>query len=402
MKSKKNLYLKDWMRRLVNIVILLVFTLFWACEKVTKNPIGSDFIGRNSGSAFELPRVPLSKGNPRFEGIIPQSLGEGEELLLGRMNGFVYRSLLRFEVDLDSMGIEENSIDELKIESLSLSLSVRSSQNKGKNDISIGKPGIPWDELSTFVDTLSGIETEVHFVPIQGALAVLKGDSVLMVDLPESFIKSALVSGPSNVEIELILLPDESSDFILELISGDALDLLESENRPKVEIHYSMEGKELRYVTEIKEDTYWGERFRGGPNLDQLFLSTGIVYSSILHFKLPNSIPIGSTINSVKLELDVNDEYSFFDVFSFRIDQITIDPLTGDSTFVVIENRQLKQGGSNFDLSLSFRPIVQNWLSKRYSNHGLVLRPVQTYSKMEWVALRNANLRLIYSTPPNF
>ncbi len=389
------------MNRWVGMALMVAFLWGTGCENSSRSPVGSALVGRDSGSAVELPEVALSGGTPRFEGIVPQLLGGAEELLVGKMNGMAYRSLLRFRVNPDSLAGEGNSVGDLEVESLRLTLRVRSLRDPGEKGLAVGRPEGTWNELSAFVDTLSGAEIEMPAVPVSGALAVVQGDSVLKVDLPASFVKEAMVSDPSGTQIDLILVPDVTSDFILELVSGDALDILEVEQKPKVEIVYAVKGQSFRFESGLDEDTYWGARIDGGPEPDRLYLSTGIIYSSILRFELPETIPAASTVNSVQLEVDVDDAHSFFEVFTFRVDRMAVDPATGDTTFTPVDNRQLEPGVSRFDLSLTSRAIVQGWLAKTLTNHGFVLRPVQTAPKMDWVAIRNASLKLVYSVPPD-
>ena len=389
------------MNRWVGMALMVAFLWGVGCESASKSPVGSALVGRNSGRAVELPGVALSGGTPRFEGIVPQSLGGAEELLVGKMNGMAYRSLLRFRVNADSLAGEGNSVDDLEVESLRLTLGVRSLREPGEKGLAVGRPEGAWNESSVFVDTLSGVEIEMLAAPIPGALAVVQGNTALKVDLPASFVKEAMVSAPSGAQIDLMLVPEVTSDFILELVSGDAPQIQEVEQQPKVELVYSVKGEAFRYETGLEEDTYWGARVDGGPDSDRLYLSTGIIYSSILRFELPETIPAASTVNSVQLEVDVDGEYSFFNVFTFRIDRMAVDSATGDTTFTAVDNRQLEPGVSRFDLSLSSRTIVQGWLAKTLSNHGFVLRPVQSAPKMDWVVIRNARLKLVYSVPPD-
>ena len=107
---------------------LLIFALaafFTGCNTEKRNPLGEGFVGRDPGDAVALPAVPLKSAQSFHSLIFPTVMGQQEELLIGQMNGFLLRSLLRFNVPDEFYG---GVPPEVTIDSLRVNLGIRSSR----------------------------------------------------------------------------------------------------------------------------------------------------------------------------------------------------------------------------------------------------------------------------------
>ena len=82
---------------------MLIAVLLSGCGNRQENPVGSGLVTRGQGRVVELPLLPSRGGSTRFEGTFSRGFGEDEQLMVGRVSGLVFRSLLRFRLDVDSL-----------------------------------------------------------------------------------------------------------------------------------------------------------------------------------------------------------------------------------------------------------------------------------------------------------
>ncbi len=381
--------------------------LMWgaACGNRATNPIGGDLVGRDPGRVVALPALGLTEGTPKFGGVAPVVTGGSEELLVGRMNGLVFRSLLRFRVDADSLARASGVswAGALDVHAFRLFLKPRTSGLLGALDLAVSRPGLAWGETSVFSDTLSLEEIEMPATALSDALTSVVGDSVVVVDLPVSLVQDALTGGVASDSVDVLVHPTEGSeDFLVSFISKDAILLVTPKDRPRFELIYSFAGDSLRYESGAGVDTYWGARDGDGPDPGTLLLASGVRYDPILRFDLPDSIPAGATVNSARLEVDVDLDRSFLSVLPFSVGRVEVLAATGDTAYSNYDNPDEVQqfvSGASEPSFLIYPPLIQSWLSKTVPNRGLAIR-AQDVQAMGWVVLLNPRLKLIYSVPP--
>ena len=379
---------------------LLIFALaaFLAgCNTEKRNPLGEGFVGRDPGDIVALPAVPLKSARSFHSLVFPTVMGQQEELLVGQMNGFVLRSLLRFSVpDELSGGVPPG----LTIDSLRVTLGVRSARLVENASLIALRPDSPWEELQTYVDTLTLVETEVLATPIPGAVVQVFDDRV-RIDLPVSIMEDAIDAGSETVEI--LLQPDGEASFLLDIYARETT----SGQIPELEAVYRVGDVTARAAVQTDADTYWSARVNGGPPEDLAILSEGLFYGSVLNFDLPN-IPPGATINSAKLQLDIDLDRSFFSSFAFEIYGLRI--AEGDTAFTRFNERLLLEPATaTYTMN---QTLIQAWISGARENHGLALSPLNFTSAtglpallnspplIRWLVLKDVRLNLIYSLPP--
>ena len=379
---------------------LLIFALvaFLAgCNTEKRNPLGEGFVGRDPGDIVALPAVPLKSARSFHSLVFPTVMGQQEELLVGQMNGFVLRSLLRFSVpDELSGGVPPG----LTIDSLHVTLGVRSARLVENASLIALRPDSPWEELQTYVDTLTLVETEVLATPIPGAVVQVFDDRV-RIDLPVSIMEDAIDAGSETVEI--LLQPDGDASFLLDIYARETT----SGQIPELEAVYRVGDVTARAAVQTDADTYWSARVNGGPPEDLAILSEGLFYGSVLNFDLPN-IPPGATINSAKLQLDIDLDRSFFSSFAFEIYGLRI--AEGDTAFTRFNERLLLEPATaTYTMN---QTLIQAWISGARENHGLALSPLNFTSAtglpsllnspplIRWLVLKDVRLNLIYSLPP--
>lgn len=381
------------------LLIFFIVTCLAGCNTEKRNPLGEGFVGRDPGNTVALPAIPL-KSARSFQSLIePTVMGEQEELLIGQMNGFLLRSLLRFNVpDELSGGVPPG----LTIDSLRVNLGIRSARLVENASLIALRPDSPWEELQTYVDTISLVETEVLATPIPDAVAQVF-DDLVRVDLPVALLKDAVDAGDSSVEI--LLQPDGEAPFLLDIFAREATDIRADAPIPELEAVYRVGDVIERAVVQTDADTYWSARVNGGPPEDLAILVEGFFYGSVLNFDLPN-IPQGATINSAKLQLDINLDRSYFSSFPIEIYGLRI--AEGDTVFTRFNERLLiEPATATYTMN---QTLIQAWISGVRANHGLALSPLNLItgfplplnspSLIRWLVLKDARLNLIYSLPP--
>ena len=381
--------------------LVLAMAVVWgnACGNSKTNPVGGDLIGRQGGGVVELPVMSLSSGMSKFEGIYPQTQGLSGGLRVGRMNGLAFRSLLRFRVPADSLARAAGGSGVADLEEKSLQIRLFASLQMGKTELAVDRPDGAWDEFTVFSDTLT-YTSEIAFPssPILDAAAVALEDSSVIVDLPVAFVEEAIGADPLSAQIDVMLRP-AGEDFLTILMSRESGLAATNARWPQLEFKYSAGGETHTYHIGAQEDTYWGGRDGEGPPPDLLMLVSGIRYTSHLHFDLPDSIPAGATVNSVRLEMELDEAHSLLDLFTFSVDRIDILPGTADTIYTSFSTLQFDSLAPKpaFALDPTF---MQSWLATGAPNNGMALRP-QDDTQIIWVVFRNPKLHVVYSLPPD-
>ena len=383
------------------LLIFLILTCLAGCNTEKRNPLGEGFVGRDPGDTVALPSVPLKSARSFQSLIFPTVMGEQGELLIGQMNGFLLRSLLRFNVpDELSGGVPPG----LTIDSLSVNLGIRSARLVENASLIVLRPDTPWEELQTYVDTLSLVETEVLATPIPDAVAQVFEDRV-RIDLPVSLLKDAIDAG--FLSLDILLQPDGEAPFLLDIFAREATDIRADAPIPELEAVYRVGDVTERVAVQTDADTYWSARVNGGPSEDLAILAEGLFYGSVLNFDLPN-IPQGATINSAKLQLDFDLDRSYFSSFPIEIYGLRI--AEGDTAFTRFNERLLiEPTTATYTIN---QTLIQAWVSGARVNQGLALSPLNFTSPtglpallnspplIRWIVLRDVRLNLIYSLPP--
>ena len=383
------------------LLILGVVAFLAGCNTGKRNPLGEGFVGRDPGDTVALPAVPLKSARSFHSLTFPTVMGEQEELLVGQMNGFLLRSLLRFNVpDELSGGVPPG----LVLDSLRVNLGIRSARLVENASLIALRPDSPWEELQTYVDSISLVESEVLATPIPDAVVHVFEDRV-RVDLPVSLLKNAIEAGAPSVEI--LLQPDGEASFLLDIFAREATDIRADAPIPELEAVYRVGDVTERAAVQTDADTYWSARVNGGPSEDLIILSEGLFYGSVLDFDLPN-IPQGATINSAKLQLDIDLDHSYFSSLPFEVYGLTI--AEGDTAFTRFNERLLLEPATaTYTIN---QTLIQAWISGVRVNHGLALSPLNFTSTtglpallnspplIRWLVLKDVRLNLIYSFPP--
>ena len=199
--------------------------------------------------------------------------------------------------------------------------------------------------------------------------------------------------------------PDGESPFLLDIFAREATDIRADAPIPELEAVYRVGDVTERAVVQAEADTYWSARVNGGPTEDLAILSEGFFYSSVLNFDLPN-IPQGATINSAKLQLDIDLDRSYFSSFPIEIYGLNI---AEDDTAFTRFNERLLLEPTTATYTIN-QTLVQAWISGVRVNHGLALSPLNFITGfpiplnspplIRWIVLRDVRLNLIYSLPP--
>jgi len=392
------------------IFVLLLVGLFAGCNTDKRNPVGGGLLVRDAGQAFELNGIPLSSGKSFQELVFPVVMGEQEELLVGQMNGFVLRSLLRFRVQIGELASDAGAVPEdLVVDSLQIRLDIRSSRLPGNTSIVAMQPDSPWEELQGFVDTLTSVESEFLASPILAATTQVLENYVL-ITLPVTLLNAVRTVEADSPEVEILLQPRGTASFLLDFFAREARAAGTGVPIPELHMVYRVNGLLERAIVEPQADTYWGARVDGGPPEGLLILSEGLFFGTMLKFDLPTAIPQGATINSAKLEFDIDLDHSYFTTFSFEIYHLEFPAGQADTIFTRYNTPLLADPAqSTYAINQS---LIQAWLSGAQVNHGLALSPLNFTSTsglpsllnsppfLRWIVMRDVRLNLVYSLPP--
>ena len=394
-------------------LIFALAALLGGCNTEKSNPLGGGLIGRDPGDAVALSGIPLRAAQSRsfYLRNFPVRMGEQEELLVGQMNGFLLRSLLRFTVPIGQLATDAGGVSsDLTVDSLRVSLGIRASRLVENASLAALTPDSPWGELQTFVDTLALTATEVPATPIAGARTRVLEDRV-QIALPASLLEDARQAEAEAPTVEILLQPDGTADFLLDLFAREATAAGSGVAIPELELVYRVGELPDRATVRAGADTYWSARVNGGPPDNLLILSGGLFYGSILNFDLPADIPPGATINSAKLRFDIDLDRSYFSSFPFGIYRLTVLEGARDTAFTGYNTGSTSLSAEPTTATYTFDGLlIQAWISGVRENHGLALSPLNFPSPsglplkspplIRWLVLKDARLDLIYSPPP--
>ena len=388
----------------------VILSFLAGCDTDKRNPVGGAFIDRDAGQTFSLPSIPLRTGQSFQALVFPTRLGDQEDLLVGQMNKFALRSLLRFKIPIDQLAADAGGVSaDLTVDSLRIQVGIRSTRLVDNASLSVLHPQTDWDELQIFVDSLTLIEKEILASPIVGANAHVLQDRVL-IDLPGSFLTDLRVAEADSPTVDILLEPNGSAEFLLDLIARENAIINPGVLIPQLEMVYRVGDLVERTSIAPRADTYWNTRVEGGPSRDLILLSEGMFYGTTLDFDIPTQIPPGATINSAKLEFDVDHDRSFYSAFPFEIYHMEFTGSPQDTVFTRYNTPLLAEptiASYTFNQSL-----VQAWMSGAQVNQGLALSPLNRTSstglftllnsspKPRWIVLNDVRLNIVYSLPP--
>ena len=379
---------------------MLIAVLLSGCGNRQENPVGSGLVTRGQGRVVELPLLPSRGGSTRFEGTFSRGFGEDEQLMVGRVSGLVFRSLLRFRLDVDSLLLAAGGSGGADMDDLSVRIRIwKRPSTWGWESLQVLRPEQAWNEADEFVDTLRHTAVDFASSVIEGATAASLGDSLIQIDLPAGYVSSAVRENPDSTTVDVLLQPAGGARFFASLVSRHNA-LPENVNKlPKLVLTYSFGGTTYTHVADVSEDTYWAAR--DGPDPGMLVLATTVRLSPVFRFDLPDSIPMGATVTSSELRLNHDRSRSMFGEFTFSIERININAATGDTTFSQVNTWLFDEQVASYVLD---QTLVQGWISGTTRNLGLALStPITDIQNWDvnWVVFHNPMLRLIYSTPPD-
>ncbi len=379
---------------------MLIAVLLSGCGNRQENPVGSGLVTRGQGRVVELPLLPSRGGSTRFEGTFSRGFGEDEQLMVGRVSGLVFRSLLRFRLDVDSLLLAAGGSGGADMDDLSVRIRIwKRPSTWGWESLQVLRPEQAWNEADEFVDTLRHTAVDFASSVIEGATAASLGDSLIQIDLPAGYVSSAVRENPDSTTVDVLLQPAGGARFFASLVSRHNA-LPENVNKlPKLVLTYSFGGTTYTHVADVSEDTYWAAR--DGPDPGVLVLATTVRLSPVFRFDLPDSIPTGATVASSELRLNHDRSQSMFGEFTFSVERINVNSSTGDTTFSEVNTWRFDEQVATYVLD---QTLVQGWISGTTRNLGLALStPVTDIQNWDvnWVVFHNPMLRLIYSTPPD-
>ena len=381
-------------------MLLILCVVLVGCSTEKTNPAGQNLVGRDPGQVVTLPPVNLASGTSFQELVLPMILGQRPEILLGQMNGFQYQSLFRFRVPVDSLArVAGGTAANFVAEGVQIRLGIQDKRLINQAQVVALKPGQGWGEIQSFVDSLTLKERDFTGTLISGAVGAVVGDTSLVITLPVSYFESARSTNATAPRVEVLVAPDGIDDFLLDLVAREAQTIAALGRRPQIVVPYRVGTVVDTFRIGASADTYLAKRVAGGPPKDNLLMSKGTFYSSILNFDMPANIPKGITVNSAQLELDLDLDRSYFTAFPFELYHVEFQTSVQDTIYTLYNTET--QINPNPTVKFVFnQSLIQAWIAGAQVNQGMALRAVGTTLDMTWVRIRDARLNIIYSTAP--
>lgn len=383
---------------------MLLFVLPWVvvlgCSTEKSNPAGRALVGRDPGKVVTLPPVSLTSGTSFQELVLPMIMGQREEILLGQMNGFQYQSLFRFRVPVDSLAkVAGGTAADFVADAVTVRLGLRGHRLVNQAQVVALKPGQGWGEIQSFVDSLTLKERDFSATLIPGAVGSVSGDTSLVLTLPVSYFNAARTTNATAPRVEVLVAPDGIGDFLLDIVAREAQTVVALGRRPQFVLPYRVGNVVDTFRVGASADTYWARRVNGGPRTDNLLVSKGTFYSSILNFDMPSTIPRGVTVNSAQLELDLDLDRSYFTAFPFEIYHVEFQTAVKDTVYTLY-NTQTEINPTATVKFVFNQSLIQAWIAGAQINQGMAVRAVGTPLDITWLRIRDARLNIIYSTAP--
>ena len=417
--------------RLKLYFLLVPLLLFSGCGNRADNPVGEGLVTRSSGNVVELAALPVNSGNGsvRFENVFPLDYGFESRMLVGRMNGLIFRSLIKIRINADSLAISAglSNASDLSLNSLSLRLWRRSSLTRGDGEMSVHHPESQWNEFSVFADTLNFLEIDFPFAPTPFAVAKGRGDSLVTIEYPLDELTTTVRENTGDAQIDLLVAPLSPGDFLTGFhTKDDTISVVSFGRNPTYVLTYTVGDSVRIHQQQVLEDMYWAARDGDGPAQDVILLSTALRYTPIWRFDLPSSIPPGASVTAAQLLLDVDEEKSLFQPFAFGVNRIEFSdtgveqfntfntfrftPRSVASGTVYEVDELVSQSGATAWLPVLVQndtptlvldiSLPQSWISGEMPNNGIGLRS-RDDTRLNWIVFRNPRLKLVYSTPPD-
>lgn len=362
-------------------------------------------LDREAGGVREVLSLPVSTTRRLFEHIETLE-APATNLRIGRMNGFLFRSMLRFHVPVDSIATAAGGTSgaDVVIDSMRVQLEWFPQEGAylfhepGVGDFAVHRPEAFWNEASVFHDTTGASEVAFPSSAMEG-VTIEQTDSLATIRLPIDALRSA---GTAIDSVEILLEPSGSGEFMLAAHSSEASLLSAGRIPPRIVIDYRVNDQALQYETAAIQDISWGGRDEGGPPEDLVMISSGLRLSPILEFAFSDTIPRSATVNFAQLEFTIDMEQSLFDIVPIQLDAVSVAS-TGDTvytTFTTSSMVVLNYTTPEPEVVIPFsQTVVRNWLSGVAQNLGMALR-VQFDSNLSWIVIKDPRVSFNYTLAP--
>lgn len=366
-----------------------------ACGTTDPTPVGIDLVNRSGGDVVEVADIPPVRAASRFREIFPSVLGEAGELLVGRMNGVEYVSLI--EVALEPVDFPGGDPAALTVDSLFVELQIQGGLVRGTlGDVTVWVPDETWSETRAFVDTTDFRRAAFARQAIATA-APTRIDSTVRVALPTELLTEAVDEDAAAPVVTFGLSGGEGvADYLMVVGSSEA----DAAKVPQLVAHFAGGTTTRAGAT---ADTYFADRVESPADGDVL-IQTGVFSAGVVQFDLP-TIPPSATVNLVELTMDFDFDRSFLSSLRLRIERI--DVAGGDTTFTVASGNNLNEQtvtpvASPFRMNLD-QLLFHSWMTGARENRGLIINPIFEIAsdlRYEWGVFSNPRLRIVYSLPP--
>ncbi len=379
-----------------NLRLMAAVLLVAGCGSTGPTAVGIDLVDRSGGEVVEVADIRSSHTASRFREVFPSVLGSAEELLIGRMNGIDYVSLLK--VSLLPTDFPGGSAAALTVDSVFVELRVLGNLNRGTlGQVLVSVPDDVWSETQTFVDT-TDFETTLLSRTALLEVTPTQTDSTIRIPLPAHLLTDAIAADLNLPTLEFALSgATGAEDYLIVVGSREAT---ESGKTPQLVAQF-VDAAPAR--ADIVLDTYFADRI-SPPGPGEILLQTGVFSAGVIRFDLP-SIPESATVNLVELTMDFDTDRSFLASLRLRVERLNVSG--ADTTFSVSSGNALNEqivspASSPFVMNLD-QLLFHGWMSGSSENRGLIINPVFDITpdlRYEWGLFTNPRIRVVYSLPP--
>jgi len=379
--------------------LLMALFAVSSCGGKTNNSVGSTLLDQQHVGRLDSVTVSDATAFTVFLGRDTISSGGDSNLLVGSLNGFVFKSLIRFEVPIDSLvgTVDGGQVTDFTVEDLSVELNLLNSLPLDGVNLTVKLPVFSWDEETAYHEAQAGSE-ENPSQAIDGAVAVVLQPGQVRISLPGTFLTDRIDSTTTVIQLNLVLESDGESQFLLDLAAR-------TNEGPSIRVQYVVQvdrfGFPGSYQALASEDNYWAEVTGTGPDPEVPMISNGIVFTPLITFEIPE-IPLNSTVHFAQIDFEIDQERSFFESVSVLIDQVLFSSTSTNPIFTFPPGNSLpssqKIEGLSGSLNLN-QILVQGWISNVFTTREIRLRPVSGGDGVSWIVFKNIRLKFVYTNP---
>lgn len=378
------------------LFIALFLCLALSCVRKS-SPVGSDLFDRINENAVSFKMLHTVSADTFFQTSV--NMGNSAYLYIGRQQGVIAHTLIRFETKPDS-GVLDSTIAKLfasrSLGSSSSPMTVRMIECR-----------VPWDEYEIRWDTWDKVQNGFLGDEI-GRFTLYPESDTILFSLPNDRVVEWSESEEFNYGL---LLTSDDADFIMELFSKNAPtdDTTQTVSSPYSTSYVTRNGETLESSRLVPQDAVLVSR-KVDPTDERMWIHNGLGLRAFIKIEV-EGIPENATVNKALLILRSDTTLSFPDNEPFNLLIYPVTSETWELPAIPFDPSGVQTGlmeGDSAAVDITF--FLQNWIFGSEENHGLIISGnLETtnlasrafYTTTAGDSLLRPHIRLYYTLPPS-